>query len=193
MFYKVKVKDHIRIPPDKFGTDIKEAMITEIKTKYSGHISQDLGLVIDISDIDEVGEGIIIPGDGASYYQTQFNLITFIPEIQEVIPGKIREIADFGAFITMGPIDGMIHISQTINDFVSFSKDKALQGKDTKRTLKINDKCRARVIQISYKDISNPRIGLTMRQLGLGRVDWIDEDLNKTEAAKKKTEKKGKE
>jgi len=185
MFYKVKVQDHIRIPPQKFGLDLKQAIIEEIKNKFSGYISKELGMVIDVSGLAEVGEGIIIPGDGASYYQTSFELITFQPELQEVIPGKIRDIADFGAFITMGPIDGMIHISQTINDFVSFSKDKSLQGKDTKRSLKVNDKCKARMIQISYKDIANPKIGLTMRQVGLGRDDWIEEDLVKKKEAPK--------
>ncbi|MBC8501167.1 MAG: DNA-directed RNA polymerase [DPANN group archaeon] len=190
MFYKVKVKDHIRVPPNKFGMDLKQAIVEEIKQKYSGFISKDLGMVIDVSGLGEVGEGIIVPGDGASYYQASFDLLTFEPEMQEVIPGRIRDIADFGAFITMGPIDGMIHISQTINDFVSFSKDKVLQGKDTKRVLKVNDKCKARIIQISYKDIANPKIGLTMRQQGLGRDDWINEDLNKTTAKTKKAEEK---
>ncbi len=186
MFYKVKVKDHIRVPPDKFGTDLKQAVVESIKNKFSGYISKELGLVIDVSDVDEVGEGIIIPGDGASYYQVEFELLTFEPELQEVVAGKIRDIADFGAFITMGPIDGMIHISQTINDFVSFSKDKSLQGKDSKRSLKVNDKCRARIIQVSYKDIANPKIGLTMRQEGLGREDWVKEDLDKNKPGAKK-------
>ncbi len=190
MFYKVKVKDHIRVSPEKFSTELKQSIVEEIKGKYSGYISKEIGLVIDVSDVGEIGEGIIIPGDGASYYSVTFELITFEPELQEVIPGKIREIADFGAFITMGPIDGMIHISQTINDFVSFSKDKSLQGKDTNRSLKIGDKCKARIIQISYKDIANPRIGLTMRQAGLGRDDWIDDDLNPNKDAKAKNVKK---
>jgi DNA-directed RNA polymerase subunit E' len=188
MFYKVKVKDHIRIPPEKFSLDIKEAVINEVKAKFGGFISKDIGLVIDVASLDDVGEGIIIAGDGASYYQATFDLLTFQPELHEVIPGKIRDIADFGAFITMGPIDGMIHISQTINDFVSFSKDKVLQGKDSKRNLKVNDKCRARIIQVSYKDMANPRIGLTMRQLGLGRDDWVSEDLSPAVATKKKAE-----
>jgi len=94
-----------------------------------------------------------------------------------VVHGKIKDIADFGAFINIGPLDGMIHISQTMNDFVSFSKDKTLQGKDSKRSLKVNDVCVARVIAVSYKDIANPKLGLTMRQQGLGREDWVEEDL----------------
>ncbi|MBU0665966.1 MAG: DNA-directed RNA polymerase [Nanoarchaeota archaeon] len=190
MFYKVKVQDHIRLPPEKFGGDLKKAMFTEIKSKFGGFISKDMGLVIDVSDIEEIGEGKIIPGDGAAYYQAKFNLLTFQPELQEVIPGKIKDVADFGAFFSMGPIEGMIHISQTMNDFVSFSKDKSLQGKDTKRSLKIGDKCHARIIAVSYKDVANPKIGLTMRQQGLGKEDWISDDLDKISGKKPKEEAK---
>ena len=130
-------------------------------------------------DVDDVKEGVIVPGDGAAFYETTFTLLTFKPEVQEVIPGKIKDLADFGAFITMGPIDGMIHISQTMDDYVSFSKDKSLLGKESKKTLKVGDKCRARIIAVSYKDITNPKFGLTMRQPGLGRFDWIKDDLKK--------------
>lgn len=177
MFYTVKVKDHIRVPPEMFKADVKEAIVGEIKKKYSGHISKELSMVIDVLSVEDVGEGVIIPGDGAPYYSTVFNLLTFEPELQEVVHGKIKDIADFGAFINIGPIEGMIHISQTMNDFVSFSKDKSLQGKDTKRSLKVNDPCVGRIIAVSYKDIANPKIGLTMRQGGLGKEEWFEEDL----------------
>ena len=69
----------------------------------------------------------------------------------------------------------MIHISQTMDDFVSFSKSNTLTGKESKRSLKIGDSCKARIIAVSYKDLSNPKIGLTMRQPGLGKDDWAKE------------------
>jgi DNA-directed RNA polymerase subunit E' len=132
MFYKVELKDHIRVPPNMFNLALEEAVIKRIKTKYSGFISKELGIIIDVAGMKEIGEGIIIPGDGASYYDVSFELLTFKPEMQEVVVGKIKDIAEFGAFINIGPIDGMIHISQTMDDFVSFSKDKTLSGKETK-------------------------------------------------------------
>ena len=179
MFYKLELQDHIRVPPDLFDLEVQEAVIKRVKKKYDGFISKDLGIVIDVSDVKDIGEGIIIPGDGASYYDVKFELLTFKPELQEVVLGKINDIADFGAFINLGPIEGMIHISQTMDDFVSFSKDKALLGKESKKSLKIGDKCLARVIAVSYKDITNPKLGLTMRQHGLGRLDWIEEEEQK--------------
>jgi len=193
MFYKFELKDHIRVPPNLFGMKVEEAVVSQIKKKYEGYISKDLGIVIDVSEMKDIKEGIIIPGDGANYYETEFTLLTLLPELQEVVLGKIKDIADFGAFINLGPIEGMIHVSQTMDDFVSFSKDKVLSGKETRRSLKVNDLCRARVIAISFKDVANPKLALTMRQLGLGRLDWIEEEIKKTDLEKEeKTEKKTK-
>src|SRR3989339_827804 len=193
MFYKTELKDHIRVPPNLFNLPLEEAVIKRIKAKYSGFISKDIGIVIDVAGMKEIGEGIIIPGDGAAYYDVAFELLTFKPEMQEVVAGKIKDIAEFGAFINIGPIDGMIHISQTMDDFVSFSKDKTLSGKETKRVLKVNDICRARIIAVSFKDTLNPKLGLTMRQQGLGRLDWLKEEAEGKVVKEEKEHKEHKE
>jgi len=190
MFYKIQIKDHIRVAPRLFDLKVKDAVLKSSQQKYTGLIDPQLGIVIDVTDIKKTGEGIIIPGDGASYYEATVEMLTFLPELQEVITGKIRDIADFGAFITMGPIDGMIHVSQTMDDFVSFAKDKVLSGRDTKRTLRIGDSCRARVIAVSFKDLNNPKIGLTKRQPGLGKVEWLTEEPKKPAAKKAEEPKK---
>ena len=190
MFYKIELKDHIRVPPDIFNLPVEEAIVKRVKVKYEGFISQDLGIVIDVSNVKNIGEGIIIPGDGASYYETTFELLTFKPELQEVVTGKIKDIVDFGAFINIGPIEGMIHVSQTMDDFVSFSKDKTLAGKESKKVLKVNDICRARIIAVSFKDPANPKLGLTMRQQGLGRLDWVEQEKDKEPQQKTKNEPK---
>ncbi len=177
MYYAVKVKDHIRVPPTEFEKELELAVIGQIKEKYSGYISKELGYVIDVIDLVDVNDGVIIPGDGAAYYQASFELLVFIPELQEVVYGKVKDVTDFGAFFTLGPVEGMVHISQTMNDFVSFSKDKSLQGKDTNRSLKVEEKCYGRIVAVSFKDLSNPKIGMTMRQEGLGKVEWVPQDL----------------
>jgi len=192
MFYNIELRDHIRVPPNLFGEPTEDAILKRIRKKYDGYISKDLGIVIDVGGIKEIKDGIIIPGDGASYYETVFDMLTFKPELQEVVLGRIKDIADFGAFMNMGPTEGMIHVSQTMDDFVSFAKDKVLSGKETKRVLRVNDVCRARIIAISYKDPTNTKLGLTMRQAGLGKLDWVAEDVGKVpkKPSKKETSQK---
>ncbi|MCA9478253.1 MAG: DNA-directed RNA polymerase [Nanoarchaeota archaeon] len=179
MFYAVQVKDHIRVPPTEFSKELDDAVISQIKSKYAGYISKDFGYVIDVIKLDHVDEGVIIPGDGAAFYYAEFELLAFNPELQEVVVGKIKDITDFGAFLTLGPVEGMVHIGQTMNDFVSFSKDKLLTGKETKRTLKVGDKCYGRIVAVSFKDLNNPKIGITMRQAGLGKPEWVVDDFKK--------------
>ncbi|MBS3118929.1 DNA-directed RNA polymerase [Candidatus Woesearchaeota archaeon] len=193
MFYKVKVKDHIRVPPKAFASDPEAAVIKYIKEEYSGHVSKDFGFVINVLSVENIKEGVIIPGDGAAYYESFFELLTFKPELNEVLTGKIRDITDFGAFMHIGPVEGMIHVSQSMDDFVSFSKDKVLQGRKNGRTLKIGDQCKARIIAVSFKDLSNPKIGLTMRQEGLGKLEWLEKKTEAPAEAEKPAKKKEKE
>lgn len=197
MFYEVLVTDHVRVDPNKFGMDTDEAVRVQLEEEYSSFQDKDIGTVVSVLDVLKVKEGIIIPGDGAAYYESTFKLIVFKPELQELIYGKIEEITNFGAFMDMGVIRGMIHISQTMDDFVSFSDSGVLTGKDGKKNLVKNDICIARIVAISYKG-EEPKIGLTMRQPGLGKLEWIKAESEKadkdakqaaakeTKAAKKK-------
>jgi len=185
MFYKVKVKDFIRVPPAMFNLNKKEAVLKNIKSTYENFVSKELGFVVNVVDIGEVEEGVIIPGDGAGFYETEFELLTFKPELNELVYGKIRDITDFGAFIDIGGVEGMVHVSQSMDDFVSFSKEKVLQGKKTGQSLKVGDKCKARIIAVSYKDLNNPKIGLSMRQEGLGKIEWLNESNKQTSAENK--------
>ncbi len=171
MFYKVKVKDFIRVPPAMFHLSKKEAVLANVKSTYENYISKELGFVINVIDVGLVKEGVIVPGDGAGFYETEFELLTFKPEMNELVYGKIKDITDFGAFMDIGGAEGMVHISQSMDDFVSFSKEKVLQGKKSGHSIKVGDKCKARIIAVSYKDMNNPKIGLTMRQEGLGKID----------------------
>jgi len=180
MFYEVLVTDHVRVEPNKFGMNTDEAVRAQLEESYSGFQDKDIGTVVAVLDVQEVKEGIIIPGDGAAYYESTFKLIVFKPELQELVYGTIEEITNFGAFISLGPIRGMIHISQTMDDFVSFSDSGVLTGKDGKKNLVQGDKCIARIVAISYKG-EEPKIGLTMRQPGLGKLEWVKAEKEKAD------------
>ena len=185
MFYITEVEDYIRVDPKWFGLPTVEAVEKQLLETYTDYYNKDIGKVISVIEILEVGEGVIIPGDGAAYYNSKFKLLAWKPELQELVYGIIDEITNFGAFINLGVMKGMIHISQTMDDYVSFSKTNTLVGKSGKRTLKKGDTCMARIVAISHKG-DEPKIGLTMRQPGLGKIEWVKEDkLSEQREAKK--------
>ncbi len=188
MFYLAEVEDYVRVEPRHFGLATKEAVAEQLQESYVKTMHKDLGFVISVIGVQDVGEGIIIPGDGAAYYKSIFTVLVWKPELHELIPGTIKEITNFGAFMQIGPTQGMIHVSQTMEDFVSLSKTGSLQGKATKRALVVGDNCLARIVAISYK-AGEPKIGLTMRQPGLGKLEWLEENKKKAVAAAKRAEK----
>jgi DNA-directed RNA polymerase subunit E' len=188
MFYITEVEDHIRVEPKLFGLPTVEAVEKQLKESYVDYYEEELGKVLSVIEILEVGEGVLIPEDGAAYYASKFRLLTWKPELHELVYGEIAEITNFGAFINMGNMKGMIHIGQTMDDYVSFSKSNTLTGKASKRVLKAGDLCLARVVAISHKG-DEPKIGLTMRQPGLGKIEWIKEDQLKKQKSDEKTAK----
>lgn len=185
MFYITEVEDYIRVEPKLLGLPTKEAVENQLKETYANYYDKEMGKAITVIEVLKIGEGVIIPGDGAVYYNSNFKLLAWKPELQELVFGSIPEIATFGAFIDMGVMRGMIHVSQTMDDYVSFSKANSLVGKASKRSLKQGDLCLARIVALSHKG-EVVKIGLTMRQPGLGRLDWIKEDKIKKERSAKK-------
>ncbi|MBM3234396.1 DNA-directed RNA polymerase [Candidatus Pacearchaeota archaeon] len=191
MFYLIEVEDYVRVEPKLFGLPTQEAVEKQLVETYKGFVNRDIGSVVSVVEVLNVGEGIIIPGDGAAYYNSRFKLIVWRPEMQELVFGSIDEITNFGAFINLGVMKGMIHISQTMEDYVSYNKSGTLAGKSGKKSLHKGDLCLARIVAVSYK-AGEPKIGLTMRQPGLGKLEWIKADKKKQKSSEKAEEKEKK-
>ena len=185
MFYLTEVEDYIRVDPKLFGLPTAKAISEQLEETYSDYYEKEIGRVISVVEIKNIGEGVIIPGDGAAYYKSRFVVLVWRPELQELVYGKIEEITNFGAFIDLGVMKGMIHISQTMDDYVSFSDTGSLSGKSSGRSLKAGDLCMARIVAISHKG-DEPKMGLTMRQPGLGKLEWLNEEKAKKDSDTKK-------
>ena len=177
MYKKMKLEGIVRIPPDKLGNPLEKAVARELCNKYEAVVDKALGTIVVILGADKIGEGRILAGDGAVYYDVIFDAIVFRPEMQEIVEGEVVEIVKFGAFVSMGPFDGLLHVSQITNEYISFDEKNArLVSKDSNKSLNEGDKLRARIIAVSLneKEPRESKIGLTMRQTGLGKLDWLE-------------------
>lgn len=197
MFKILVLEDTIRIPPKKFGEPLTQAGHEQLRVKYEGMVDDELGYVVAVTDINVNPTGKIILGDGATYHRVSFSLITFYPKIQEIVEGEVVEIADFGAFIRVGPIDALLHVSQLMDDFISYDERQGvLMGKETRRKLSSGDHVRTRITAVSLaRGGRSGKIGVTARQPFLGKLEWIKDEVKKikTEAEKGKAIEKAKE
>jgi len=180
MYNKVRLADTVRIAPELLGDDVTNAVRIALIDKLEGEIDKTLGAIVAIIDVVEVGDGHILAGDGAVYYDATFDAIVFKLELQEIIEGKVVEIVEFGSFIGIGPMDGLVHVSQITDEYISFdSKNARLVTKESNRSLSEGDHVRTRVVALSIneREPRDSKIGLTMRQPALGRIEWIKENM----------------
>ncbi len=179
MYKTITVHDKVRVPPKMFGLDREEAIKKSLEERWEGLIDKKLGVILSVISVGDVGEGNILPGDGAIYYPADFSLLVYHPEMHELVKGYVIDVTEFGVFIRVGPVDGMVHVSQIMDDFVSYDpKNAVFTGRDSKRIMKEKDLIRARVISISM-GASQYKIGLTTRQPGLGVLTWFEKEKRK--------------
>lgn len=181
MFKLVTLEDTIRIPPERFGDPIEAVGYAQLKSKYEGMVDEELGYVIAVTDIQINPVGKIIPGEGATYNRAVFSLLTFFPKLQEVVEGEVVEIADFGAFVRVGPIDTLLHVSQLMDDFISYDeKQGVLMGKESRRKLATGDHVRVRITAVSLgRGGASAKVGVTGRQPFLGKLEWLKQDVER--------------
>jgi len=190
MFEVVKIRDTVRVPPEKFGKKMKESLVNITQEEYEGLIDEDLGIIVAVTSAEKTGEGKVVPGDGAAYYETDIGLLVFKPKMHELVEAKVSEITEFGAFVGVGPMEGLVHVSQIIDEYLNYdSKNLMFVGKNSKKKLKVDDKVLARIVTISLKgSLSDSKLGLTMRQPFLGKDSWIEQEIR--DSRKGKTKKK---
>ncbi|OGI16123.1 DNA-directed RNA polymerase [Candidatus Micrarchaeota archaeon RBG_16_49_10] len=180
MYRILKIKTKIKVPPTKFGLSAKKSILESLQEKYEGMLSRNLGVGLAVTEVEEIGEGKVLPEDANFHYPVVFDLLVFKPEIHEILVGEVIDNTEFGAFVRLGPIDGLVHVSQLLNDYVSFDdKNSMFSGEETEKTLKEGDAVRTKVISIAMQAAKENKIGLTMRQPGLGSLNWIEDEKKK--------------
>jgi DNA-directed RNA polymerase subunit E' len=183
MFNKVTMRDTIRIDPTRFGYPLEDAALEELRSKYEGLVDDDLGYVISVIDLKVNHVGRILPGDGGTHHHVVFDILTFYPELQEVVEGEVVEVADFGTFLRIGPVDALLHVSQLMDDFISYDERQGvLLGRESGRTIQRGDVFRVRIVAVSFpRGRSSGKIGVTARQPFLGKLEWIDKEISEAE------------
>ncbi|MGB9719012.1 MAG: DNA-directed RNA polymerase [Candidatus Anstonellales archaeon] len=195
MYRLINAEDRVRVSPQLLVMEREEAVKKVLKEKYEGKMIKELGLILEVTKAKPKASGIIFPGDPYVYHEVEFEAIAFNLEVNEVFRGVVREVMDFGAFVSIGPFEGLLHISQIGKERFSYDKkSKVLSSSDKKKTVKKGDEIIVKVSTVSLKQSpQDTKIGLTMRADGLGNEAWIEAEKKKERPKKKEDKKEEKE
>lgn len=89
-------------------------------------------------------------------------------KVGEIVEGTVQRLTDFGAFVNIGGVDGLVHISQLAHNHVDKPSDVVQEGQ------KVN-------VKILAVDRDNERISLSIKETTKGPWDMISEKIKQGE------------
>jgi DNA-directed RNA polymerase subunit E' len=187
MYKRLTIQDSVRVPPQHLGENVSDSVRDGLREEVEGDIVEDVGVVVGVEDVNSVEGGDIEPEDAGIHYDVEYEAVVYDPSLHEVVTGEVVDITDFGAFIRIGPFDGLCHVSQVMDEYVNLDEENAmLISEDQSRALEKGDTVTARIIAVSLGKQETNKINLTMRQPGLGKKEWIE--LHEEEKAEQEQE-----
>ena len=139
---------------------------SQVDIRRSADIGEFLGKTIDclILKIDEARRNIVVSRRKLIEAEREEKKNALLHELQEgqVRKGVIKNIADFGAFIDLGGIDGLLHITDMSWGRITDPKD----------IVKINEEIEVKILHIDYE---KEKISLGLKQLTASPWDSVEE------------------
>jgi DNA-directed RNA polymerase subunit E' len=188
MFYLIDVREKIGVEAQRIKENIRDSIEESIDVK---HTREENGVFLGVTEIKKVGEtGDILPERPEIYFDVEYKALFFQPVQGEVVHGLVVDVAEFGPFVRIGPIDALAHISQITTEKMTYNPQQdVISNKDNKMVIQTGDQLIASVANATISQ-DRMRVNLTMRQDGLGLLKWLTKEKGKKKAEGK--EEKGK-
>lgn len=134
--------------------------ISQIDIKFTDDVNTYLGKTLDfvISRITEGGRNIVLSRIPLLETDLESKLDVYVESIRDhkVFTGKISKIADFGLFINMGELEGLVHISEVSWERANNLNESFTVGQDVEFI----------VLKIEKKEpLRNSKISLSIKQV----------------------------
>ena len=193
MYGIYSVRDTFTIAPENFDKNIEEVAAEVLRRKYEGKIDKDIGVIVSVFNIRSISDGMIFPGDPSTHHDAEFDALAYMPKVEEIICGEVTELVEFGVFVRMGPIEGLVHVSQIANEFFSFDKKvQTFVSKQSGKSIKKGDIVYSKISTVSMKGtVKDSKIALTMKPEGLGRPEWAETDAIRSRQQQRRPKKGG--
>lgn len=162
MFVLIKLKDTIRVPPNKLEEPVEGVLIDELNMRFANKVMLDIGLVICLFDIAEIGESSIYCGDGAIHTQCTCRMIVFRPAIGEIICGTLKSSSKEGLSVSIGFFDSITIPPENLCEPANFNETDQTwtwhyvdeEDKQHNLLLEVGDQIRFRVHKEIFVDVS---------------------------------------
>jgi small subunit ribosomal protein S1 len=132
--------------------------VSQIDTRFTAdegaeHLGKEYEFLVE--KVEERGRNIVVSRAALLRVQaerrTKELMASLTPET--VLPGTVTELRDFGAFVDIGGVEGLVHISALSHGRVAHPSEVVKQG----------DKVQVKVLKVERDEKGRPKISLSMK------------------------------
>ncbi|KAL5988925.1 hypothetical protein ACLOJK_027027 [Asimina triloba] len=96
MFALSLIEHKLTLPPHLLDISLENGVKKELERLFLDKVIATSGLCISIYDIQDIGGGFVVAGEGAPTYEVTFRLVMFRPFVGEILVGKIEKSSSEG-------------------------------------------------------------------------------------------------
>jgi small subunit ribosomal protein S1 len=131
--------------------------VSQMDTKFTEnnaeHIGKDYEFLVE--KVEEKGRNIVLSRAALLRAQAEERTRQLLADLkpETVLDGTVTELRDFGAFVDLGGVEGLVHVSALSHARVAKPADVVSRG----------DRVRVKVLKIEKDDRGRPKISLSMK------------------------------
>ncbi|XP_043476734.1 DNA-directed RNA polymerase II subunit RPB7 [Leptopilina heterotoma] len=148
MFYHIPMDHDILLHPRYFGPHLLDTVKQKLYTEVEGTCNGKYGFVIAVTSIDNIGAGIIQPGQGFVLYPVKYKAIVFRPFKGQVLDGIVVQVNKVGLFAEIGPLTCFIshHSIPSEMQFCPNINPPCYKSKEEDVVIQADDEIRIKIV-----------------------------------------------
>jgi small subunit ribosomal protein S1 len=150
--------------------------LSQIDTRFSEtgaeHLNKEYEFLVE--RVDERGRNIVLTRAPLLRAQAEAKAKELLANLSpdQVLSGTVTEVRDFGAFVDLGGVEGLVHVSQLSHARVARPADVVGKG----------DKVRVKVLKVEKDERGRPKISLSMKAASQDPWETLDEQVKTGES-----------
>lgn len=131
--------------------------VSQIDTRFTNEGTEHLGKDYEflVEKVEERGRNIVLSRAALLRQQAEARAKELVQSLtsESVLDGVVKEVRDFGAFVDLGGVDGLVHVSELSHARVAKAAD----------AVSVGDKVRVKVLKIEKDERGRPKLSLSMK------------------------------
>nr|XP_010940914.1 DNA-directed RNA polymerase II subunit RPB7 isoform X4 [Elaeis guineensis] len=104
MFFHITLERNMQLQPRHFGPHLRDKLVAKLMKDVEGTCSGRHGFVVAITNVEDIGKGLIREGTGFVTFPVKYQCVVFRPFKGEILEAVVTMVNKMGFFAEAGPV-----------------------------------------------------------------------------------------